>query len=170
MEGSASLMRALQGFDVEQFIYASTMLVHAPCRPGERIDESQPISPRWTYPRSKAAAEDAILRERGQVPVVMLRLAGVYDRRSMVPTLAQQFACVYEKRFDSYFYPGDTNTGQAMLHRDDMLDAFVRCIDVRSTLPPVSTFLIGEVDAIGYDALQDRLGHLMHAEQDWPTT
>ncbi len=170
VEGSASLMRALQGFDVEQFIYASTMLVHAPCRPGERIDESQPISPRWTYPRSKAAAEDAILRERGQVPVVMLRLAGVYDRRSMVPTLAQQFACVYEKRFDSYFYPGDTNTGQAMLHRDDMLDAFVRCIDVRSTLPPVSTFLIGEVDAIGYDALQDRLGHLMHAEQDWPTT
>lgn len=169
VKGSAALMRALQQFEIEQFVYTSTMLVHAPCRPGERIDESQPIAPRWAYPRSKAAAEAAILRERGTIPVVMLRLAGVYDRRSMVPTLAQQFASVYEKRLDSYFYPGDTNTGQAMLHRDDMLDAFTRCVSARSTLPPESAFLIGEVDAMGYDAVQDRLGQLMHAEHDWPT-
>ena len=170
VEGSAALLRALQSFEVEQFIYASTMLVHAPCRPGERIDESQPFAPGWAYPRSKAEAETAILSGRGNIPVSMLRLAGVYDRKSMVPTLAHQFASVYEKRFHSYFYPGDTNTGQAMLHRADMLDAFTRCVAARTSLPPVSAFLIGESDAIGYDALQDRLGRLMHGEKDWPTT
>ena len=169
VEGSGALMRALQAFEVEQFVYASTMLVHAPCRPGERIDESQPISPRWAYPRSKAAAEDAILKARETIPVCILRLAGVYDHRSMVPTLAHQIACVYERRFDSYFYPGDTNTGQAMLHRADMLNAFERCLAARRSLPPVSAFLIGEADAIGYDALQDELGRLMHGESDWPT-
>lgn len=169
VQGSALLVRALQDFEVEQFVYVSTMLVHAPCRPGERIDESQPIAPRWAYPRSKAAAEAMILQERGKLPVAILRLAGVYDAQSMVPSLANQFACVYEKRFDSYFYPGDTNTGQAMLHRQDMLEAFERCIAARSSLPPVSTFLIGEADAMGYDALQDRLGSLMHGQQDWPT-
>lgn len=169
VQGSVALLRALQSLEVEQFIYASTMLVHAPCRPGERIDETHPIAPRWAYPRSKAAAEQAILRERGAVPVATLRLAGVYDRKSMVPTLAQQFACVYEQRFDSYLYPGDLNTGQAMLHREDMLDAFVKCVAARSSLPTVSTFLIGEADAIGYDALQDQLGRLMHGEADWPT-
>jgi len=169
VEGSAALLRALQSFQVEQFIYASTMLVHAPCRPGERIDESHPIAPRWAYPKSKATAEEAILQDRGAVPVVMLRLAGVYDRRSMVPTLAQQFASVYEKRFDSYLYPGDMNTGQAMLHREDMLDAFVKCVAARDSLPPTSAFLVGEADAIGYDALQDQLGRLMHGDTDWPT-
>lgn len=169
VEGSVALLRALQAFQVEQFIYASTMLVHAPCRPGERIDESQPIAPGWAYPRSKAAAEEAIARERGSIPLAVLRLAGLYDRRSMVPTLAQQFAGVYERRMDSYFYPGDTNTGQAMLHRDDMLDAFLRCISARKSLPEASAFLIGEADAVGYDALQDRLARLMHGVADWPT-
>ena len=46
IEGTRHFLRALQAFEVEQFIYASTMLVHAPCKPGERITESHPIGPR----------------------------------------------------------------------------------------------------------------------------
>lgn len=46
VEGTRHLLRALQTFEVAQFIYASTMLVHAPCQPGERIDENQAIDPR----------------------------------------------------------------------------------------------------------------------------
>ena len=38
VDGTQRLLRALQGFEVAQFLYPSTMLVHAPCRPGERID------------------------------------------------------------------------------------------------------------------------------------
>ena len=75
--GTRSLLRGLQGFEVEQFIYASSMLVHAPCRPGERIDESQPIAPGWAYPKSKARAEEALRQEHGKIPYVNLRLAGV---------------------------------------------------------------------------------------------
>ena len=59
VDGTRHLIQALQDFEVEQFVYASTMLVHAPCRPGERIDEQQPIDARWAYPESKAAAEAA---------------------------------------------------------------------------------------------------------------
>ena len=36
-------------------------------------------------------------------------------------------------------------------------------------LPPETEILIGEPDAIGYDALQDELGYLIHGEDDWPT-
>ena len=169
VEGTRHLLRALQAFEVEQFVYASTMLVHAPCRPGERIDESQPIDPRWAYPRSKAAAEEAVRQEHGRIPFVNLRLAGVYDDRSLVPTMAQQFARIYERDMQSYFYSGSTLVGQAMLHRDDMLDAFRRTIDRRKTLPKEAAILVGEADAIGYDALQDRLGTLIHGVVDWPT-
>jgi nucleoside-diphosphate-sugar epimerase len=113
VEGTRRLLRALQEFEVEQFVYASTMLVHAPCRPGERIDERQPIDPRWAYPRSKAAAEEVIRREHGPIPDVILRLAGVYDRHTTVPTMAQQMARVYERNFQSHFYSGSTLVGQA---------------------------------------------------------
>lgn len=45
VEGTGHLLDALQAFDVGQFVYASTMLVHAPGEPGEAIDENQPIEP-----------------------------------------------------------------------------------------------------------------------------
>ena len=169
VEGTRRLLRALQDFEVEQFVYASTMLVHAPCRPGERIDEGQPIEPRWAYPKSKAAAEAVIRAEHKRIPYVILRLAGVYDEHSMVPTMAQQMARIYERDFQSYFYSGSTLVGQAMLHRSDMLEAFRRAIQRRDALPPETEILIGEPDAIGYDALQDELGYLIHGVDDWPT-
>jgi nucleoside-diphosphate-sugar epimerase len=169
VDGTRRLLRELQGFHVDQFVYASTMLVHAPCRPGERIDEQQPIDPRWAYPQSKAAAEAAVREERGQIPAVVLRLAGVYDETSMVPTLAQQMARIYERDLQSYFYSGSTLVGQSMLHRDDMLDAFRRTVDRRAELPPLTEILVGEADAIGYGVLQDELGALLHGEQEWTT-
>ena len=169
VEGTRRLVRALQDFEVEQFVYSSTMLVHAPCRPGERINEQQPIDPRWAYPKSKAAAEAVIRSEHNRIPYVILRLAGVYDERSMVPTLAQQMARIYERDFQSYLYAGSTLVGQAMLHRRDMLDAFRRTVDRRAALPSGIEILVGEPDAVGYDALQDELGYLIHGTDEWPT-
>ena len=169
VEGTRRLLRALQPFAVQQFVYASTMLVHAPCDPGEHIDEQQPIDPRWAYPKSKAAAEVVIREERKEIPSVILRLAGVYDEHTTVPTMAQQMARIYERDVESHFYSGSTLVGQTMLHRDDMLDAVRRTVDRRDVLPPVTEILIGEPDAIGYEALQDRLGELIHGVDDWRT-
>lgn len=169
VEGTRSLLACLQGFEVEQFVYASSMLVHAPCRPGERIDENQPIAPGWAYPKSKALAEEVLRREHGKIRYVNLRLAGVYDTTSMVPTLGRQIARVYERDFQSYFYSGSPLVGQSMLHRDDMNQAFLMAIDQRASLPPALDLLIGEEYAMGFDAVQDELGKLIHGEKDWPT-
>ena len=169
VEGTRSLLRSLQSFDVEQFVYASSMLVHAPCRPGERIDESQPIAPAWAYPKSKARAEEVLRQEHGKIRYVNLRLAGVYDTTSMVPTLAQQVVRVYERDFQSYFYSGSPLVGQSMLHRNDMNQAFLLAIDQRASLPAPLDLLIGEEDAMGFDAVQDALGQLIHGQDEWPT-
>ncbi|MFN3387784.1 MAG: NAD-dependent epimerase/dehydratase family protein [Allosphingosinicella sp.] len=169
VEGTRLLLRALQRFEVEQFVYASTMLVHAPGEAGETIDENQPIGPRWAYPRSKAAAEQAVREEAGGIPRVILRLAGVYDEETMVPTLAHQIARIHQRDLQSHFYPGDTDTGQAMLHRDDMAEAFRRTIDRRDALPAEVAILIGEPSAPTYDELQDEIGRLIHGRDAWTT-
>lgn len=169
VEGTRRLLRELQAFEVEQFVYSGTMLVHAPGRPGETIDESQPIEPGWAYPKSKAAAEEVIRVEHGRIPYVLLHLAGLYDEKTSVPTFANQIARIYERDFESHLYSGDTDAGQAMVHREDMLDAFVRVVDRRSTLPADTVILIGEPHAMGYDALQDALGCLIHGEKEWTT-
>lgn len=169
VEGTRNLLQALQPLEVEQFIYSGTMLVHAPVKPGETLDERQPIKPGWAYPKSKAEAETVIRTEHGTIPFVLLRLAGIYDEKTSVPTFANQIARIYERDFQSFLYSGDTDAGQAMLHRDDMIDAFVRTVDRRMELPRQAEILIGERQAIGYDALQDRLGRLIHGEEEWPT-
>ena len=169
VDGTQHLLRALQGFEVAQFLYPSTMLVHAPCRPGERIDEAQPMAPAWAYPRSKAAAEAVVQAERGQIPSVILRLAGVYDTHTMVPTLAQQMARIYERDLQSHLYAGSTLVGQSALHRDDLLDAIRRTVDRRALLATGTEILIGEADAVGYGVVQDRLGQLMHGSPAWLT-
>ena len=169
VEGTRRLLRGLQEFDVEQFVYSGTMLVHAPGSPGEPIDEGRSIEPGWAYPKSKAATEGVIAEEHGHIPFVLLRLAGLYDEQTSVPTLANQMARIYERDFQSHLYSGSTDVGQAMVHREDMLDAFRRTVDRRAEIPSGTAILIGEEEAIGYDALQDELGYLLHGAEDWPT-
>jgi nucleoside-diphosphate-sugar epimerase len=44
VDGTRRVLEALRPFEVEQFIFSSTMLVHEPTETGEEIDESDPIS------------------------------------------------------------------------------------------------------------------------------
>ena len=169
VEGTRRLLRELQPLEVEQFVYSGTMLVHAPGEPGKPIDEDQPIEPKWAYPKSKAEAEKVIRAEHGDIPTVLLHLAGLYDDETAVPTLTNQIARIYERELQSYFYSGSTRVGQAMVHRDDMLDAFKRVIDRRREIESGTVILIGEEEAVGYDALQDEIGFLIHGADDWPT-
>lgn len=169
VEGTRRLLKGLRNFEVERFVYASTMLVHAPGRPGETINEDSPYGPLYVYPRSKLAAEEAIRAEHGDMPYVFLRFAGVYDEYTAVPTLAQQIARIYERDFESYFYSASPLVGQSMLHRDDMVDAVRRTVERRRELPAETALLIGESQAFGYDALQDEIGYLIHGQEDWPT-
>jgi len=169
VEGTRRLLRELQSLEVEQLVYSGTMLVHAPGEPGQPINEDQPIEPGWAYPKSKAAAEEVIRAEHGKVPFVLLHLAGLYDEETSVPTLANQIARIYEREFQSYLYSGSTRAGQSMVHRDDMLDAFKRVIDRRKEIPSATVILVGEEEAIGYEALQDEIGYLIHGSEDWPT-
>lgn len=169
VDGTRRMLEALRDFEVERFIYASTMLVHAPCKPGEHIAETDPYGPLYIYPQSKLQAEQIIREGHGDMPYAILRFAGVYDEETVVPTLAQQIARIYERDFQSYFYSASTLVGQAMLHRDDMVDAVQRTLACRRELPADTVLLIGESDAPGYDALQDEIGYLIHGQEDWPT-
>lgn len=169
VEGTRHLVRALQVFEVEQLVYSSTMLVHHPGAPGVPISETAAIEPRWAYPRSKAEAEEVIRDEHGDIPYVLLRLAGLYDEQTAVPTLAEQIRRIYERDPKAHAYSGSLEAGQALLHQDDMIDAFVRTVERRNDLPKDLAILIGEAEAVGYGELQERLGALIHGARDWTT-
>ncbi|MEW6352868.1 MAG: NAD-dependent epimerase/dehydratase family protein [Pseudomonadota bacterium] len=166
VHGTGHLLHALQEFqDVGQFLFASTMLVHAPCAPGQTINEDWPLEPKWAYPQSKLEAEQLIRAQRGAIPAVLLRIAGVYDEYCHLPTLAHQIQRIYERQILRSVFPGDSTHGQATLHLDDLLDALFLLIERRAVLPPELPLLVGEPDTVSYEELQRRLGVLIHGEE-----
>lgn len=168
-EGTRNLLRALQDIKVAQFVYSGTMLVHEPGRPGERITENTPLAPDWAYPKSKARTENIIREEAGDMPTVFLHLAGLYDDKTAVPVLSHQIARIYERDFKSHLFSGNTDAGQAFIHLDDMLALFQHVVDRRADIPPGEVILAGEPDTLSYDALQNRIGELIHGAEKWET-
>jgi nucleoside-diphosphate-sugar epimerase/uncharacterized membrane protein len=168
VRGTERLLRALQTFEVGQFVYASTMLVHAPAAPGRPIDENSPLEPKWPYPKSKLAAERVVREHRGRIPAVTLRIAGVYTDDCEVPSLAYQIARIYERSMESRVFPGDPSHGQAFVHIADLADAFRRVVERRAELSEQTVLLIGEPATLSYAALQDLIGGAIHGEA-WRT-
>ena len=168
VRGTERLLEQLKGFEVEQFVFSSTMLVHAPTDPGQRVNEDSPIDPRWPYPQSKVETEALIRKEHGNIPIVLARLAGVYDDRGHSVFLSQQIARIYERQLLSSMYPGDIRRGQTFVHLDDVTNAFARLIEKRGELPEELTVLVGEPETLSYNEVQRLVGQLLHSEE-WET-
>lgn len=169
VRGTQRLLRELHRFDVGQFIFSSTMLVHAPCQPGERINEDWPMEPKWDYPKSKVETEKLIDRERGEIPGVILRIAGVYDDRCHSIPIAHQIQRIYERKLIGRVFPGDVTHGQAFAHLDDLIAAILATIERRDSLPDWAVMLIGEDTTLSFDQLQRMISNLVHGEE-WETT
>ena len=156
VQGTGRLLRGLRelGFQVEQFVFSSTMLVHRPGEPGEFLTEDSPLEATWAYPASKIRTEQLIRDERGDIPAVLLRISGVYDDLGHSIPLAHQIQRINEGDLSSRLYSGSTAHGQAFMHMDDLVDAIERVVGRRAELPPELPLLLGEPEALSYDELQ----------------
>lgn len=171
VQGTRSLLRGLheESLEVEQFIFSSTMLVHAPTLPGRPIREESPLEARWDYPQSKLETEEVVRSERGSIPAVIMRIAGVYtDWCDSIP-ISHQIQRIAERRLTARVFPGDVSHGQAFVHRDDLIRAMTMTIDERRKLDPLTVFLIAEPRTFSYDELQREIARLIHGEEDWTT-
>lgn len=166
VRGTGRLLRGLRdaGFQVGQFVFSSTMLVHRPAEPGQFINEDWPIDPTWAYPESKVRTEQLIHNERGDIPAVLLRIAGVYGDLCHSIPLAHQIQRIYERKLTSRVYSGSTSHGQSFLHLDDLVDAIVLVVERRTQLPPELPLLLGEPETLSYDELQHTFARLIHGE------
>ncbi len=170
VKGSQRLLEQLRDkfSPVEQFIFSSSLLVMKPPDDGRPLTEDSPTQAEWDYPESKLDAERVINEIAGEIPVVVLRIAGVYDDRGHSIPIGQQIVRIYEKQLESYFFPGDKTAGQAFIHLDDLASCVAHVVEKRGELDRREMFLIGEEDVMSYEELQERIGELLHGDE-WPT-
>ncbi len=163
VKGTERLLKSLANFEVGQFIFSSTMLVHAPSL--KPIHEESPVVPKWAYPRSKVATEQLIQELRGKIPAVILRIAGIYDDECHSIPIAHQIERIYEKRLEARLFAGNINHGASFLHMEDLVSAILACIQKRDLLPPHLTLLLGEPHTLSYDELQREISRLLFGKE-----
>lgn len=170
VQGTRRMIQGLRRFErVEQFIFSSSLLVMKPVESeGRKLTEDSPTRAEWDYPQSKLQSERLLRDTHGDIPVVILRLAGVYDDECHSLPISQQIRRVYEKQAESYVFPGNLEHGQPFVHLDDVATCIRATIERRQELEPLETFLIAEPDVMSYRELQDACGKLIHG-QEWPT-
>ena len=125
-----------------------------PAEEGEKLSSEDPVDPKWAYPQSKIETEAVIREERGAIPAVVIRLAGVYDEDGHSPPLCQQMSRIYEKKLEGFFFPGDASHGQSFIHLEDTVEALRICLERRAVLSEYEGFLLGEEDTMSYADLQ----------------
>ncbi|MEO8409436.1 MAG: NAD-dependent epimerase/dehydratase family protein [Propionivibrio sp.] len=168
VHGSDRLIEALKAFDVEQFVFMSTLLAHAPSGHERRIDEDSPLDDRFPYRASKIRTEELLREQHGKIPLVILRPAGIYDDHCHATFLAHQIARIHQRQMTSRVYPGDLQAGQPLLHLDDLCDALRRVVERRHDLPEETTLLLGESEVLSFGEIQKIAGNLIH-DEDWQT-
>lgn len=165
LAGTRRLLKMLEDFRTDRFVFASTIRVHAPVRPGETIREDSPLDPCAPYPLAMLEVERLIAGHDPPIPHTLLRLAGVYTGFGRLPALADAIERIRNREVES-FARGDGEVGQSMVHADDAVEAIALSVECRARLPE-GPILIGEPEPPGRVELQDRIGQLLWREE-WP--
>ena len=165
VRGTERILKQLQSFTVEQFIFSSTMLVYSPCKPTEKINEDSPIHAKWDYPLSKIKTETLLRECHKDIPLVLLRIAGVYDDGCHSIPISNQIQRIYEKQLTSKVFPGNLSHGAAFIHMDDLVDALEFCIELRMKLPSETTLILGEDKTLSYDELQRKISFFLFGKE-----
>ncbi len=168
VEGTERLLRVLQNFEVEQFIFSSSLLVYKPTTPGVKIDEDSPVEPKWDYPQSKVDTEKILHNKKGDIPIMNLRIAGVYNDEGHSIPVTNQIQRIYENQLTSHLYPGKFEHGNPYIHLDDLLDAMIKAIEKRKDVPEEITINLGEPDTMGFIELQQQISQLLF-DKEWKT-
>lgn len=168
VQGTRRLIEHLQPLQIDQFIFSSSLLVMESIEVGKRLTSKSPTNAEWAYPQSKLETETLLREMHDDIPVLILRIAGVYDEQCHSLPVSHQIQRIYEKQLESYFFPGDEECGQSFVHLEDLADCILAAIHRRRELPSFETLLIGEEDVLSYEQLQDEIGQNLHG-RDWPT-
>jgi len=168
VDGTKRMLRELQKFDVGQFIFSSSMLVYKPNKKGEKLTEESTVEPSWAYPESKVETEKLLQVERKKIPVVNLRIAGVYTDVCQSIPLAHQIQRIYEHRLEGHLYSGDVDVRQSFVHIEDLVEAFEACVNNADKLSDFETINIGEDEALSYDETQRIIARQLF-DEPWPT-
>ena len=91
----------------------------------------------------------------------------IYTEECRSIPIADHIRRIYEKDFESYFFPGDKAHGQPFVHLEDLTACFRLVVEKRKRMGAQELFLIGEPETLSFEDMQHTLGELLYGKT-WP--
>jgi GDP-4-dehydro-6-deoxy-D-mannose reductase len=162
-EGTRNLASSLKKFGPAPMVFASSTEIYGGSfADGRPKDESAPVDPRNTYARSKLSAE-FLLRESyaPAAPVLSLRLgnhSGPGQRtKAVIPAFASQIAQIELSRRPGHILTGNLDTERQFMDIDDVVDAYLRAMDLVSEGDGFSVFNVSSDEPVRISRVLDLL-------------
>ncbi len=146
--GTRYLLDNLIGFNVKNFVFASSVCVFKPIIGDDKLNEESDLSLLMYYGKSKIAGEKILSEYKKKIKVTIFRLAGVYSSYCRSIPLANQIAFIWQKRFGYRVLPGKGDGGISYIHIEDVIDAFEKSMLLAKDIPSGSILILSEEELL----------------------
>jgi len=118
--GTRNIIEAAADAGVKRILFASSIAALDPGPPGTVLTEQSVRYSDIAYPKSKALGEQLLFEHSDQVPVVVLRIGGVFTHWCELPPLFSVMR-VWSQPFVGRMMPGKGDSGFPYIHRKDVV-------------------------------------------------
>ena len=143
-QGMSNILQAAKRAGVRRMIFASSIAAMEPPMARERLTERTPTSDYIPYAKSKSIDERMLAEVSGDLPVIVLRIGGVFSDWCELPALHSLIKLWSGHGITSRLMPGRGVSGMPYIHRDDFVQIVRRCLEVHETLGSFETFLASQ--------------------------
>jgi nucleoside-diphosphate-sugar epimerase len=139
--GTTLLLHCAMHANVKRFVFASSVAAMQPPPPGGVLTETTPTSDYIPYAKSKAIGETRVLEISQHMPVVILRIGGVFSDWCELPPLSSILR-MWTGRFPmNRFLVGRGTSGFPYIHRADLVTLVRLCLDKHEQLDAAEVLL-----------------------------
>lgn len=136
--GTRNIVAAACDAGVKRILFAGSIAALSPLPMGQALTEKSPAGGDVAYSKSKALGEQILFENSHRIPVVVLRIGGVFTDWCELPPLFSVMT-LWSKPFIGRMMPGQGLSGFPYIHRRDVVGIVKKIIEKNQNLARFET-------------------------------
>jgi nucleoside-diphosphate-sugar epimerase len=144
VEGTSNVLRSAKENGAQRMIFASSIAAMQPGSPDGALTERTPTTGYIPYAKSKSIGERMVLEASNYLPVIVLRIGGVFSDWCELPPLYSLIRLWMGRWPLNRLVVGRGTSGMPYIHRNDVVRIVRSCIDAYEALGSHEVFLASQ--------------------------
>lgn len=150
--GTRNVIKAAVREGVKRILFAGSIAALEPSPSAQPRTEASPVIGEIAYTRSKVMGEKLLFESSDRIPVIVLRIGGVFTDWCELPPLFSLIK-VWSSPLTGRLIPGRGKSGFPYIHRRDLVNAVIKIIEKDHLLNRCETFFASESGCTFHDEL-----------------